>query len=202
MSPDQLQKPKIILASGSPRRRELLTAAGWQFEVIVPSESAESGVHDGESPAELVARLAFQKARDVAARIDAGLVIACDTVAECCGQVLGKPRDAQHARQMLEVLRGNEHHVLSGLCLWLVPDNKVDTQVEVTRLVMDPVSDDLLQSYLETGDWQGKAGAFGYQDGYDWLRIVGGSESNVVGLPMELLAEMTERILTAHSRRA
>jgi septum formation protein len=180
----------IILASSSPRRRQLLTEWGYPFAVIPPSETAECGVRSDETPPELVARLAFQKARDVAKRIDQGLVIGCDTVAECQGQILGKPANQDHARQMLELLRGREHHVYSGLCLWQRPGDAHRLEVEVTKLIMDPISDDSLERYLATGDWEGKAGAFGYQDGLDWVHIVEGSESNVVGLPMELLQRM------------
>jgi septum formation protein len=180
----------LILASSSPRRRQLLTEWGYDFTVVPPSEFAECGVCSRETPPELVARLAFQKARDVAHRIEEGLVIGCDTVAECRGQILGKPANREHARQMLELLRGREHHVYSGLCLWLRPGETYRTEVEVTKLVMDPISDDRLDAYLATGDWEGKAGAFGFQDGLDWVQILAGSESNVVGLPMELFARM------------
>ncbi len=82
---------RLILASASPRRRELLEEAGYEFEVVAPSLEAECGVCSGESPPELVARLAYQKAADVAPRVESGLIVACDTVAECQGQVLGKP---------------------------------------------------------------------------------------------------------------
>jgi septum formation protein len=91
---------------------------------------------------------------------------------------------------MLHLLRGREHHVLSGLCLWHVPSGRHWTEVAVTALLMEPLTDEQLEAYLETGAWEGKAGAFGYQDGHDWLRVLAGSESNVVGLPLELLAEM------------
>ena len=185
-------RPQMILASASPRRRELLAEAGYDFIVRPPHESAECGQRDGESPAELVARLARQKAADVASRCDSGLVLGCDTVVECCGQVLGKPQDRSHARQMLDVLRGHEHRVYSGLCLWGVPGDRRRVGVAMTRLVMTPISDQQLDGYLDTGDWQGKAGAFGYQDGHDWLRILDGSVSNVVGLPLELLDEMLQ----------
>ena len=178
----------LILASSSPRRRELLTQAEYDFTVVPPHESAECGVCSRETPPELVARLAFQKAGDVARRTECGIVIGCDTVAECCGQILGKPKNREHARQMLELLRGRDHHVYSGLCLWRRPDDTHAVEVEVTRLVMDPISDEQLAAYLATGEWEGKAGAFGYQDGLDWVHIIEGSESNVVGLPMELLA--------------
>ena len=179
--------PPLILASSSPRRRELLTEAGFAFTVIPPHESAECGVCSDESPPELVARLAFQKARDVAVRTERGMVIGCDTVAECSGQILGKPANLEHARLMLRLLRGHEHRVYSGLCLWERPGDVHRTEIDVTTLVMDSISDRELEAYLETGAWEGKAGAFGYQDGLDWVHILAGSESNVVGLPMELL---------------
>jgi septum formation protein len=180
----------LVLASSSPRRRQLLNEAGYSFIVVPPNESAEEGELENESPPELVSRLALQKGRDVALRVDRGLVIGCDTVAECGGQILGKPADRQHAREMLELLRGREHRVYSGLCLWRRPGDSPRTEIDVTTLVMDPISDAELEAHLATGDWQGKAGAFGYQDGLDWVHIIAGSESNVVGLPMELLARM------------
>ena len=182
--------PPLILASSSPRRRELLTAAGYDFILDPPSDTAECGICSRETPPEMVARLAYQKAGDVARRTPAGLVVGCDTVAECCGQILGKPRHREHAREMLQLLSGREHHVYSGLCLWKRPQDNTRVEVEVTKLVMDPLTDSQLAEYLATDLWEGKAGAFGYQDGLDWVHVVHGSESNVVGLPLELLARM------------
>lgn len=180
----------LILASQSPRRRELLAEAGYQFVVMPPADSAECGVCSGESPAQLVARLAEQKARDVAQRISEGLVVGCDTVAEVGGQVLGKPADEAQARAMLQMLRGTEHRVLSGLCLIHRPSNRTQTQVAVTTLEMVALGDAEIEEYLATDLWEGKAGAFGLQDRLGWVRVVAGSESNVVGLPLELLSEM------------
>jgi septum formation protein len=193
MSPNRTAE-KLILASSSPRRRELLAAAGYPFELIVPHDWAECGICSRETPPEMVARLACQKAADVAVRVERGIVIGCDTVAECCGIILGKPKNRDHAREMLELLRGREHHVYSGLCLHLRPKNEVHVQVDVTRLVMDAIADEQIAEYLETEAWEGKAGAFGYQDGLDWVHIRDGSESNVVGLPMELLARMLKMV--------
>jgi septum formation protein len=247
--------PKLILASRSPRRRELLAAAGYDFEVIPPSEEAEGGAvarqksnvlsrfsrapkgsnvlsrfsrapkgsdlprtnkGDGppfadaksgtvprETPRQLVARLARQKATDVFGRISERpsptdetrrLVLGCDTVAECGGAILGKPADRDDARAMLLLLSGQEHRVLSGLCLWPVPGGAPMVRVAVTTLRMDTLTPEVLDAYLAGGQWEGKAGAFGYQDGLDWVHVVEGSESNVVGLPMELLAEMIEEL--------
>lgn len=181
---------RLILASRSPRRRELLTEAGYAFEVIPAAQTAECGVCSGENPEQMVARLARQKAADVAGRVSSGLILGCDTVAECGGQILGKPADATQARQMLRLLRGREHRVLTGICLWRKPGPGPLVRVAVTRLRMDPLDDEQIDRYLAGGDWEGKAGAFGYQDRLGWIHVLEGSESNVVGLPLELLAEM------------
>lgn len=183
---------QLILASQSPRRRQLLLDAGYKFTVIAPSDAAECGACSGESPAALVARLAEQKARDAAARVAAGVVIGCDTVAECDGQILGKPADEQHARRMLQLLRGRRHRVLSGLCLVRRPEDRVQVEVDVTTLEMSPLSDAQIEAYLQTGAWEGKAGAFGLQDRTGWVRVLDGSESNVVGLPLERLDRMLD----------
>jgi len=189
--------PKLILASRSPRRRELLLQAGYSFEVRPPQEAVECGlghhsaaVVGGESPAELVARLACEKAADVARNTRSGLILGCDTVVECRGKILGKPVDENHAREMLRALSGREHRVLSGICLWRGSDGRSRVGVASTTLRMDPLSDGQLAEYLTSGAWQGKAGAFGYQDRLGWVHVIEGSESNVVGLPLELLAEM------------
>lgn len=183
-------RSRLILASGSPRRRELLEEAGYEFDVLPPRDQAECGLCSGESPPELVARLALQKAADVAARIDSGTIVACDTVAECRGAVLGKPRDRQHARTMLQTLRGREHRVYSGLCVWRVPGGRPRVEVDCTLLRMDDLTDAQIDEYLDSHQWEGKAGAFGYQDRLGWVHVVRGSASNVVGLPLELLARM------------
>ena len=182
----------LILASTSPRRNHLLTEFGYQFETDPPSDGAECGICSGETPPELVVRLARQKAVDVAVRYDFAIILGCDTVAECYGQVLGKPRDREDASRMLKLLRGKEHRVHSGVCLWVRPEDQVLLQVDTTTLFMDEVSDQQLENYLDTNKWRGKAGAFGYQDGWDWLHVTKGSETNVVGLPMELLKDMLD----------
>ena len=182
--------PRLILASGSPRRRQLLSDAGYQFEVMVPNAAVEDGICSSCGPAELVAELALRKANDIARQIEEGVLIAADTVAECGGQILGKPVDEDHARQMLTQLSSARHRVYTGLCVWKLPSRTPEVRVAVTELEMDRLAPSQLSSYLASRQWEGKAGAFGYQDGLDWVHIVEGSESNVVGLPMELLAEM------------
>lgn len=181
---------KLILASSSPRRKQLLKENEFEFEITLPHPEAESHGELSLSPVELVAFLAFQKANDVAKRTPNGLVLAADTVAECDGQVLGKPKDRTHAEQMLKQMRGKIHFVHSGVCLWKRPGNRKSVQTDTTELEMEQLSDSQIDSYLDSGQWEGKAGAFGYQDGIDWVTIRRGSPTNVIGLPMELLARM------------
>ena len=119
---------KLILASRSPQRRQLLAAAGYDFEIVPPQDVDECGICSRKSPAEFVARLALEKASDVAVQVGSGLILACDTVAECDGQVLGKPANESLARRMLEMLSGREHRVLSGVCLWDVPNREPSSE--------------------------------------------------------------------------
>jgi septum formation protein len=122
------------------------------------------------------------------------VVIGCDTVAVCNGVILGKPQDIDDARRMLRLLGGNRHEALSGLCLINTATGETFVEVDRTILYMHAMTGESLEAYLATHQWEGKAGAFGWQDGIDWLEIVEGSESNVVGLPLELLGKMIERL--------
>jgi septum formation protein len=194
--------PTLILASRSPRRRELLAAAGYEFVVLAADESVECGVCSERGPAGLVAELAYRKAAAIRNQLrsdppptilspQSAIILAADTVADCDGMILGKPRDEAHARSILRQLRGRAHRVLTGVCVW-PPAAAAEPliRVAVTELRMDQLSDAAIEDYLASGQWEGKAGAFGYQDCLGWVHIESGSETNVVGLPMELLAEM------------
>ena len=183
---------RLILASSSPRRRQLMQSAGFTFDVVAPDAAVECGLCSSLSPPQLVARIAFRKAEDVMHKVDSGMIIAADTVASCQGQILGKPIDREHARQMLKLLAGTKHAVWTGLCLWTVPDQYCIVDVSCTQLSMQSLNEDAIETYLDTDLWQGKAGAFGYQDGNDWLKILQGSATNVVGLPMERLMELMQ----------
>jgi septum formation protein len=210
-----LQPGHIILASGSPRRRELLREAGYSFTVVPPAEDVECGICSESGPAGLVAELAFRKAAAVACQLSQPpistpqpptIILAADTVAECDGFILGKPRDESDARAMLTQLSGRDHRVLTGVCLipltfregqgegsdnlHIAKTSPPLIRVAVTKLRMDRLTDQQLDEYIASGQWEGKAGAFGYQDRLGWVHIAEGSESNVVGLPMELLTEM------------
>jgi septum formation protein len=139
----------------------------------------------------LVARLAYQKAMDVAPRVvGCGVIIACDTVADIMGRVLGKPESRRHAEEMLRLLSGRRHAVYSGLCVLRVPGGEPQVRVEKSELDMAPLTVQQIEDYLDSEAWVGKSGAFGYQDGHPWLKLVSGTPENVVGLPMGLLREM------------
>jgi len=174
----------------------LLAEAGYSFTAIPP--------HDDEPkplPHELaetyVMRLAYLKAADVARSLPAGLVIGCDTVVECGSLILGKPTDRPDARRILHTLSGREHRVVSGLCLWDIQAGHGQLRAAETKLRMDPLDEQVIEEYLDSGQWVGKAGAFGYQDRIGWVHILEGSESNVVGLPLELLAEMLQEFASS-----
>jgi septum formation protein len=211
-SPAPNPQPRhIILASGSPRRRELLHEAGYSFTVVPPTEDVECGVCSESGPAGLVAELAYRKAAAIARQLSQWpisspqpptIILAADTVAECDGFILGKPRDESDARAMLTQLSGRDHRVLTGVCLIRLPrplgegqgEGQPVIRVAVTKLRMDRLTDQQLDEYIASGQWEGKAGAFGYQDRLGWVHIAEGSESNVVGLPMELLTEMLSEL--------
>jgi len=168
--------------------------------VAAPAEEVEAALRrrDDESLAAFVRRAARAKAGAVAASGMEGLILACDTLAEVDGHPLGKPADRADARRMLESLSDREHRVVSGVCLWAYPGAQPVLRDAESLLHMDRLTEDFLDWYLDSGLWQGKAGACGFQDERLPLQLVSGSPSNVVGLPLELIREM----LTDLDRRA
>lgn len=193
-----MSQPELVLASGSPRRRELLADAGYRFRVVTARDGVEeAGLCSGCGPAELVVDLAVLKLNDVVEQLadEAGslLVLAADTVAECDGQVLGKPVDDEHAAAMMAALSGRRHRVYTGVALTRIAEGVAEplaSEAVVTTLRMNELSRDWIDAYVESGAWEGKAGGFGYQDGLGFVHVETGSESNVVGLPMERVAEL------------
>ena len=187
---------ELILASQSPRRKQLLIDGGYTFIVDAPDDSVERGICSNCSPEELVIESAFLKAAAIAGRHSSGLVLAADTVAVCGSETLGKPTNREHAEKMLRMMAGKEHRVLTGVCLRLAGTERIKTWLEQTTLVMSVFEEEKLQKYLDSDGWVGKAGAFGYQDGLDWVRIVNGLESTVVGLPIEKLPAWIDELTT------
>jgi len=182
-----------VLASRSPRRLELARREGWEVRVVEPPEAAEAGAAPrgpNERLEDYVRRLAAAKAEAVAAAGVTGTILACDTLSEVDGEALGKAADRADARRMLHTLSGRSHRVVTGVCLWQRPGGEPIAAHCESLLAMDPLTDEFLDWYLASGLWEGKAGGCGYQDERLPLRLVAGSESNVVGLPLELIRDL------------
>jgi septum formation protein len=180
---------RLILASASPRRRQLLTEAGYDFEVD-PSDVEEPEPGPGSPPDAYVASLAWKKAAAVARRRGDGLILAADTVGAVAGQILNKPADRADAERMIRLQEGRDSDVLTGLCLYRAGRDEWVGAVAVSVVRFRPLDDDERRAYLDSGRWQGKSGAYGIQDHDPFVAVARGSFSNVVGLPMERLAAL------------
>ena len=177
----------LILASGSPWRLQLLREAGIEPRVQVPQvqEPDLAGFADLEAGLVYVAHL---KAREVARTGATGPILAADTVSRARGELLGKAASRAEARHMLESLSGTEHDVLTGWCVLRTADEQLIAGVGRTILEMRPWTEAEIEAYLDSGEWEGKCGAYGLQMPKDpFVTRMTGSPSNVIGLPMESL---------------
>jgi septum formation protein len=177
----------MILASASPRRRQLLTEAGYLFEVD-PSEIDEPEPSGPIPVAEYVANLAWRKASSVATRRKTGLILGADTACSVGGIILNKPVDRDDAERMIRLQEGREIDVVTGLCLYRADRGEWVGSAEVTVCRCRALSDSERLEHLNSNRWEGKAGAYGVQDNDPFVTVVRGSWSNVVGLPLERLA--------------
>ncbi len=186
---------RVVLASASPRRAELLRAAGIDFDVV-PANIDETPL-PGETPREYVARIAEEKARAIHALDDSRVVLAADTVVVVDAQMLGKPIDENDARRMLRMLSGRTHDVLTAVSVFH-PGGIVDTRVDATGVEFAALSNDDVEWYVTTGEPMDKAGAYAVQGlASRFVTRIDGSYSNVVGLPMALVWQMlTTKLLT------
>jgi septum formation protein len=181
------QRQRLVLASGSPRRRELLAQAGFAFEVR--AADIDEARHPGEPPLAYVQRLAAEKAQAVAAMDPEAVVLGADTTVVLDGEVRNKPRSLAEAEAMLRALAGRTHQVYTGLAV--VAGSTCTSRVETTDVVFRAIGDDELVLYLASGDAMDKAGAYGIQ-GYAarWIPRIAGDYFNVVGLPLSAVVEM------------
>ena len=187
-------KQKLILASGSPRRAEILTAIGWEFEAI--AANIDETRHDSEDAISYVKRLAVTKAKVIAEKTSATLVVGADTVVVVDQEILGQPRDDDDARRMLRALNGRWHDVLTGVALVRAgPASPVVVDHETTRVSFAELSQDEIDWYVSTGEPRGKAGAYGIQGkGALLIKKIEGDYFNVVGLPVRLVLELSRGI--------
>jgi septum formation protein len=185
-------REKLILASSSPRRKELLTAAGWEFEAI--TAGIDESVKPNEDPATYVQRLALSKAKAVAAKLEDGLVLGADTTVVVDDQILGQPVDDADAKRMLDLLNNKWHEVLTGVAVVRVGgQSRVD--YETTRVRFAEMSDRELYWYVATGEARGKAGAYGIQGAAGlFIEAIEGDYFNIVGLPIRLVYELTGQV--------
>lgn len=181
--------PPIILASNSPRRRELLGQLGISFSVD-PADVDERVLPE-EAPETYAVRVAMDKARVAAARARSGIIIAADTIVVIGRTILGKPVDAQDAEQMLAALSGQEHAVITGLVVMDALSGRTIARTLVTKVWFRVLSEQEITDYVATGEPLDKAGAYGIQErGALLVERIEGCFSNVVGLPLSLLTEM------------
>jgi len=180
---------RLILASKSPRRSELLRQVGLEFEVV-PSMVEENFVQ-GESPQEHVIRLAQAKARDVASKYPERWVIAADTIVCIGGSILGKPKNREEAMQMLLLLSGEEHQVLTGFAVCHLAKGEADKEAVQTAVKMKNLTPAEMEWYVQTGEPFDKAGGYAIQGiGSFMIESIRGSYTNVVGLPLCELIQM------------
>ena len=184
---------RLILASKSPRRYELLKQVGLDFEVI-PSRVMEDIVQK-ESPKEHVIRLAEAKARDIASGYPDRWVIAADTIVYINGSILGKPKSREEAMEMLHRLSGQEHWVLTGFSVFHLERGKSDKEAVQTAVRMKPLTSAEMEWYVQTGEPFDKAGGYAIQGiGSFMIESIQGSYTNVVGLPLCELIQMLNRL--------
>ncbi len=187
---------RFILASASPRRKELLAKAGYDFDVVVSGVDEAKFGSEGLDSEQLVKVLAAAKANYVADKYPDRLVLGCDTVVDMDGEIIGKPEDADDAERIIRELFSRPHFVISGVALV-----KKDSQVSICKAVTTKIfpvklTSEQIAEHIESGSWEGKAGAYGVQEvGDKYIERIEGSYSNVVGLPMEITSELLGKYL-------
>ncbi|HBA82541.1 MAG TPA: septum formation inhibitor Maf [Verrucomicrobia bacterium] len=200
---ESTHKPEIVLASSSPRRRDLLSLIGIAFRVFEPQ--VEEKPRGSETAREYALRNAVEKARQVARHMPSGgkelsaryIVVAADTIVTIHERILEKPRDREHARAMLQSLSGQRHEVITGLCVlglgWPKGPREKSLLVR-TEVDMKSLTDDEIESYIDSGEPMDKAGSYAVQGrGCYMIRAVNGSYTNVVGLPLSELVDILEQ---------
>jgi nucleoside triphosphate pyrophosphatase len=192
-----LSEPKLVLASASPRRRELIGQLGIPFEVVVSGAPEE--LLPGETPEDHTRRLATDKAVAVAADFPNDWVLGADTAVIVDGDILGKPRDADEAFAMLSRISGRWHTVVTGYCLQHTGQGRRFADCCASEVFIRPLSPEQIRAYVATGEPMDKAGAYAIQGlGAGLVQEVRGSYTNVVGLPLAEVAMLWEEIHGRH----
>lgn len=176
-------RPRLVLASASPRRVDLLARLGITPDAVIPADIDETP-KKAELPRQLAARLSLEKAKAVAAQAPDALVLAADTVVGVGRRILPKAETEAQARDCLALLSGRRHRVYTGVAL-ATPEGKILTRLVETTLTFQRLTAQQMDAYIATGEWQGKAGGYAIQQRAEaFVRFIAGSSSNVVGLPL------------------
>lgn len=179
----------IILASGSPRRKEILENMNLKFDII--KSSIEEIMIENEKPEDLVKRLSYEKAYDVAKKNKDSMVIGSDTVVVLEGDILGKPKDKNEAFNMLKNMSGKEHEVITGISIICLEQNKEIKEFCTSKVKFKDLSDEEIKSYIETGEYKDKAGSYGIQGiGALLVEYIKGDYFNIVGFPISYVSEI------------
>jgi len=174
---------KLILASASPRRKELLAQIGITPDAIVPADIDETPRKD-ELPLPYVGRMANEKAAAIAAQFPNDIVLAADTIVTLGRRILGKPVDAKDAARMLELMSGRRHRVCTAVTV-IAPNQKSRSRTTETTVQIKRLTDAEIRVYIASGEWEGKAGAYAIQGRAEvFIKAINGSYSGVVGLPL------------------
>ena len=187
-----MHKPNLVLASASPRRKELLSVLGIPFTVI-PSSIDETPIA-GEAPETFVARMAKEKCAEVASRVSHSVVLSADTVVTIDGEILGKPLDLTDAATMLRKLSGRDHWVYTAICVLHQAEEEMFEGLDRTRVWFDPLDDATIHDYIQRENVFDKAGAYGIQ-GYagTFIPKIEGNYFNVMGFPLPLVQSLLRR---------
>ena len=182
-----IERLPLILASASPRRKQLLTEAGYKFTVVVSQIDESVFLTENIAPAEYAKQLALAKANDVAEKCPDSIIIGADTVVDFEGQIIGKPRDARHAEEITRMLFSKPHKVITGLALICKSRNLQIVEAETTVVYPKKLTDAQIAGHIKSGIWCDKAGAYAIKENDDpFVDHIEGSMTNVMGMPMEL----------------
>jgi septum formation protein len=192
-NPQLTDRPRLVLASRSPRRVELLEQAGFTFTVY-PADIDESDYPLGTLPPDVALHLAKQKASTVALKFPRDVVLAADTIVAFGDYILGKPLDAEHAHRMLELLSGTTHLVITGVAIAQHATSLLLAKRVMSSVRMRALTAEEIGRYVKSDLWQGKAGAYGIQDRDPFVERVSGCHTNVVGLPMTTTKAMLAQV--------
>ncbi|MFH1716126.1 MAG: Maf family protein [Planctomycetota bacterium] len=189
--PARRDLPSIILASASPRRRQLLSEAGYEFTVVVPNIDESTFPSDRIDVREYTELLALAKAKSVAQMHETSVVIGADTVVDFDGRIIGKAADAADAESITRTLFSKPHKVVTGLAIVRLSDNTRLVASDSTTVYPRRLTTEQIAQHIEGGSWRDKAGAYAIQEnGDEFVERIEGSLTNVMGLPMELLESL------------